>query len=203
MPKFDPYFLFWYRAVKRLGFGHAAWTLRKLALPVGKDDLVLEVGAGDHPFPRSDILVDKYEDSAEQERWGSLPLDRPTFIFEGENLPFRDQAFDFVIAVQVLEHSSDPGRFLQELQRVGKGGYIEVPEAIWERLAPMPFHVSEITERDGTLMIKKKHTWSEDEELEELWKRKLMWTKPVRELTRKNPDLLNVRYFWFLLTSRG
>ena len=44
-----------------------------------------------------------------------------------ENTPFKDKEFDFVIASHILEHVDDPFKFCNELTRIGKRGYIEVP----------------------------------------------------------------------------
>ena len=38
-----------------------AWTLRRLHCPVDKNALVLEVGAGGNPYPRTNVIVDAYE----------------------------------------------------------------------------------------------------------------------------------------------
>ena len=35
-----------------------AWPLRRLHCPVKKHDLVLEVGSGGSPYPRSNVLCD-------------------------------------------------------------------------------------------------------------------------------------------------
>ena len=91
---------------------------------IGEGDLVLEVGSGDDPCPRADVLVDKYlDESSEREANRSLLVDRPLVIAEGEHLPFRDKSFDFVIASHVLEHTDNPRRFLKELVRVSKRGF--------------------------------------------------------------------------------
>jgi len=45
--------------------------------------------------------------------------------FSDNNLPLRDDSFDFVILADVLEHLEDPLRVLQESNRVlGKGGVV-------------------------------------------------------------------------------
>lgn len=42
----------------------------------------------------------------------------------GERLPFPDEAFDYVVSLQVLEHVEDPARVIREIERVLKpGGY--------------------------------------------------------------------------------
>jgi len=42
-------------------------------------------------------------------------------VAEGDDLPFPDEAFDFVLASHVLEHLPDPIRGLQEWRRVARG----------------------------------------------------------------------------------
>ena len=51
-----------------------------------------------------------------------------------KKLPFKDKEFDFVIASHVVEHVEDISYFLNELSRVGKKGYIEVPSRLEDNL---------------------------------------------------------------------
>ncbi|HKZ34412.1 MAG TPA: methyltransferase domain-containing protein [Patescibacteria group bacterium] len=103
-------------------------------MPIGNNDLVLEVGSGDMPYPRSDILCDRYPGSTPQRLLNSkLIIDRPTVIADGERLPFTTKAFDYVIASHVLEHVEHPRQFLAELQRVGEKGYLAFPSPLQER----------------------------------------------------------------------
>ncbi len=182
------------RVAKALGREHLAWTLRRLHCPVPSTALVLEVGSGGNPYPRANVLLDAYEETRER-FWAPLVTDRPTILGFVENLPFRDGAFDFVIASHVFEHSPHPERFLAELQRVGRAGYIEVPDAFMERVNPYPDHRLEITERDRRLVIRKKPAWRTDEELVELYepraKRWIAW-----ELIPRRPFAFHVRYYW-------
>ena len=58
-----------------------------------------------------------------------------TFIKINEKkLPFKDKEFDFIIASHVVEHVDDISYFLNELARVGKKGYIEVPTKLEDNL---------------------------------------------------------------------
>ena len=63
----------------------------------------------------------------------------PPFLSFGENLLFKDKFFDYVIAAHVLEHTPYLEKFLAELQRVVRGGYIEIPDAFMERINPGGF----------------------------------------------------------------
>lgn len=170
-----------------------AWSLRRLYCPVKATDLVLEVGSGGSPYFRANVLCDAYEES--QERF-FVPLisDRPTLLAFAENLPFKDNAFDFVIASHVLEHSSDPEKFIEELQRVAKAGYIEVPDAFMERLTHYSFHRLEITDKNGELIITKKKDHIHDHDTVELFHNKVRGIFPF--WASKFPFKFHVRYYW-------
>ncbi len=49
-------------------------------------------------------------------------------------LPFKDNQFDFVIASHVMEHVKDLALFISELERVSKKGYIELPSKLEDNL---------------------------------------------------------------------
>jgi ubiquinone/menaquinone biosynthesis C-methylase UbiE len=147
--------------MKMVCFRRLKWALRKLILPVHNNDLVLDVGSGGNPYPRADVLLDRLV-GAEHRCGAPMLIDRPTVFGDGTKLPFKDKAFDFVIASHILEHMSDPSSFLNELQRVGKAGYIETPNFIFERLIPMNIHCLEIAVINGVFHIHKKKNHIED-----------------------------------------
>ena len=182
------------RLARAVGWERMAWALRRLHCPVPPQALVLEVGSGGNPYPRANVLLDAYESTRER-HWVPLTVDRPTVLGFVEALPFRDQAFDFVIASHVLEHSADPARFLGELQRVAKAGYIEVPDAFMERVNPYHDHRLEITTREGRLVIRKKPDWRADPEVVELYEHR---AKPLvaGQLIPTHPFEFHVRYYW-------
>jgi SAM-dependent methyltransferase len=179
---------------RSLGLEPVAWALRRLHCPVPPSALVLEVGSGGNPYARANVLLDGYEDTR-QRHWAPLVADRPTVLGFAERLPFRDKAFDFVIASHVLEHSTQPERFLCELQRVARAGYIEVPDAFMERINPYRDHRLEITVRDGRLVIRKKRGWIEDPAVVELYEHD---AKPIvtQHLIPRHPFAFHVRYYW-------
>ncbi len=142
-------------------FKKIKWALRKAKLPVGRNDLVLDVGSGGTPFPRSDVLLDRIT-GAEHRCGASMVIDRPAVYGDAQKMPFKDKSFDFVVASHILEHMSEPEKFIKELQRVAKAGYIEVPNAIFERFAPYDIHCLEIMKIKDTLHIHKKMRQIED-----------------------------------------
>lgn len=131
-------------------------------------DLVLEVGSGDKPYPRADILLDKLlEDSSQRDGGKSLLIDRPLVIGDVEALPFADKTFDYIIASHVLEHVQNPAKFLDELSRVGKRGYIETPLPERERFFDWPIHRWYVC-REGKKLILVKKT-KKSKKLKELY----------------------------------
>ena len=185
------FLMIFFRAIK---MEKIAWALRRIYCPVKKTALVLEVGSGGNPYSRSNVLLDAYEHTRER-HWASLVKDRPTVLGFVENLPFKDKVFDFVIASHVLEHSSDPQKFLSELQRVANAGYIEVPDAFMERINPYKDHKLEITLREGKLIIFKKSKMVVDDYLVDLYEahaKKYIASK----LIPSHPFSFHVRYFW-------
>lgn len=182
------------RIFLRLGLPSVAWSLRRLHIPIKPSALCLEVGSGGNPYFRSNVLLDAYLDTR-QRHHEALIADRPTVIGKVENLPFKDKVFDFVIASHVLEHSSNPEVFLSELMRVGKAGYIEVPDALMERLNPYLDHRLELTLRKNTLRIRKKTAWCLDSQLDELYQGgagSIIATKTIP----KFPFDFHVRMYW-------
>lgn len=181
------------RFFRRLKMDKVAWPLRRLYCPVKKNDLVLEVGSGGNPYYRANILCDAYLETQER-HFEKLMIDRPIILALVENLPFKDNTFDFVIASHVLEHSKNPEKFISELQRVAKAGYIEVPDAFMERLTNYPFHMLEITDKNGELVIRKKKGPVQDEELWSIFKNKAQGIAPI--LFSKKPFNFHARYYW-------
>jgi hypothetical protein len=174
-------------------FKRVEWALRKSSLPVTKDALVLDVGSGGTPYPRSDVLLDRLTGVAH--RCGdSMMIDRPAVFGDAQKMPFKDKAFDFVVASHILEHMAHPENFLQELQRVGKAGYIETPSATFERFFPYDIHCLEVMTIDGVLHIHKKAQPVEDAFLGSLGflESDAKWKK----LFFERPDMFHVRFFW-------
>lgn len=117
---------------------------RRIAVPVADDALVLDVGSGDKPSWRADVLLDRYtgaEYSAQRSGLASARVTRPLFDADAADMPFRDGAFDYAICSNLLEHVPDPAGVAAELSRVARAGYIEVPEAASAKIVDFPSHV--------------------------------------------------------------
>lgn len=194
IPNHFPYDSRLMKAAKFLGFKRLRWSLRRLHCPVNSAALVLEVGAGGNPYPRANVLLDAMESTIERME-KSLIKDRPLVLGICEKLPFKDKSFDFVIASHVLEHTSNPEKFLSELMRVGKAGYIETPEGWFEKLCAFTFHRLEVSNLGGKLFIRKKSSWKPDESAI-LWDNKLAHSKELLNFLSSHADLYHMRFFW-------
>jgi len=108
---------------------------------IEKNDLVLEIGSGDRPYPRSDVLCDRYVTTTRHRQPGAkIVIDRPFVTADGERLPFKDKAFDYIITSHIVEHVDHPDLFLREIQRVGRKGYLAFPKPLLERFYNAPPH---------------------------------------------------------------
>lgn len=180
--------------LKSLGLHGLAWSARRLHCPVPHNALVLDVGSGGNPYPRANVLLDAYEDTPERFH---LPLikDRPLVLGAAEQMPFRNKAFDFIIASHILEHTSEPEKFISELMRVGKAGYIETPDGFFERINPFRFHRLEVSTKDNSLIIYKKPSWRHDAYIVDSYENQLK-CKEFLAFTSSFPRPFYVRYYW-------
>jgi SAM-dependent methyltransferase len=101
---------------------------------ISPTDKVLDIGSWNDVFPRADVIVDV---NPYETRKNALSDEREHFSKEtwlladvnraGTWAKFRDKEFDFVICSHLLEDVRDPLFVCEQLIRVAKRGYIEVP----------------------------------------------------------------------------
>jgi SAM-dependent methyltransferase len=131
-------------AVRRGRRQLASFRRRRVDIPVDHTALVLDVGSGDKPHWRADVLVDRYvarEHAGQRSGRAAAAVARPLFDAEASALPFADGAFDYVVCSHVLEHVPDPAAVAAELARVARAGYVEVPDAASAKILDFPSHV--------------------------------------------------------------
>src|SRR5258708_1223556 len=120
-----------------------AASTERLLRELPGDALVLDVGGWAKPFARADWVLDlmPYETRG---LYGSEQGDREQEPFNAGTWVERDICargpwafgggqFDFAICSHTLEDVRDPVWVCQELQRVAKAGYIEVPSRLQEQ----------------------------------------------------------------------
>jgi hypothetical protein len=111
---------------------------------LGEDDAVLDIGGWAKPFARADWVIDicpyetrgLYGYDEGQRSSERFTADRWAIhdICSHEPWPFADDQFDFAICSHTLEDVRDPIRVCEELMRVAKAGYIEVPSRVEEQM---------------------------------------------------------------------
>lgn len=121
--------------------------------------MIIDIGSGHKPHRDADILLE-YVGGDDEHRWNSkLKIDRPTVIYDGKRMPFKNKAFDFSICRHTLEHVHSPKNFLTEIERISSAGYIETPSEISELIfTPYKNHKWIIYLKGNKLLIKKKIT---------------------------------------------
>lgn len=163
---------------------------------------VLDVGSGGEPFPYATHLVDKYPHETSH-RYNPLKTDNIPFTQgDVENIPFPDKSFDFVYCAHVLEHIENPARACEELMRVGKRGYIEIPtrmsDVIFNFVKLPDFHKWYIIRVNNTLIFHE-YTPSEcvDTQMNEIFFMMHSITgNPLRKAYRKHKNLFTHMFLW-------
>jgi ubiquinone/menaquinone biosynthesis C-methylase UbiE len=173
-----------------------SWT----DLRIGKKEYVLEVGGGHAPHPRANVVCDKFIDTNYHRSGDIKVLKNQKFLqADGENLPFKDKEFDYVICEQVLEHVDNPAKFLQEQMRVAKRGYLEAPSILGEYLYPKESHkwvILEINEKI-VLVEKSKVFRSTSFDIGDIYLHHLPAISiPFKLLMRTQPNLFNIAIEW-------
>ncbi len=128
---------------------------RRIDIPVGPDALVLDIGSGDKPHWRADVLLDRFiggEHAGQRSGHDAARVSRPLFDADAAAMPFADAAFDYVVCSHMLEHVTDPGAVVAEMARVAAAGYIEVPEAASAKILDFPSHLW-WCRRDGDALV--------------------------------------------------
>ena len=167
---------------------------------IRKNDWVLEVGGGHNPHPRSNVVVDKFMNSNYHRSGDIKVLKNQKFMqADGENLPFKNQEFDYIISCQVLEHVDNPAKFLDEHMRVAKHGYIEAPSLMGEYLYPKESHkwlILEINEKI-VLVDKKKFFMNNSFDIGDVFLHHLTRTSISYKIFQKcSSKLFNVAIEW-------
>ena len=118
-----------------------ATSVKAVTERLSDTDIVLDVGGWAKPFPRADWVLDlmPYETRG---AYGAVTEGDERFtesnwisrdICAREPFPFADDQIDFAICSHTLEDIRDPIWVCEELARVAKAGYIEVPSRMDEQ----------------------------------------------------------------------
>ena len=181
--------------------------LMKLSVPKSKDHLsiknsdhVIEVGCGDHPHKRANIVVDKFPDDNTHRKGDLKKWKHQQFIeADGQDLPFETKAFDYAICTQVLEHVADPILFLKEQSRIAKRGYMETPSITGEYLVPKASHQWVLLDIDDKIVMYDKELigFKSPMDLGDIFLEYLpKFSIGYKILQRTYPQLMTMNYEW-------
>ena len=134
---------------------------RRVQIDVGPTDIVLDVGSGDKPHWRANVLLENYPSASfaqQRSEGGAAVVDRWMVVGNVQDMPFRDKVFDYAICSHLLEHVEHPDQAISELQRVAKRGYIEVPFEGAQKLYDFPSHLWYVHSQDGKLVFTAKQS---------------------------------------------
>jgi ubiquinone/menaquinone biosynthesis C-methylase UbiE len=125
---------------------------------INKSALVVDIGSGDKPFWRADVFVDYLELGNVQRTTHTQTIHNIGMFINAkvEELPFKDNAFDFSFCSHLLEHVPDPEKAIKEITRISKAGYIEVPNGILETIHPFDSHLWFIFQNGQKLIFYRK-----------------------------------------------
>ncbi|MCS7261515.1 MAG: methyltransferase domain-containing protein [Anaerolineae bacterium] len=169
--------------------GWRKWGIRR-------SDLVLEVGSGNHPLARSDVLVDMFiSDSIERAGQSPVVIDRPFVCANAEMLPFRAGAFDFLVCLHTVEHLVNPEMFFEEAARVARRGVIVAPSETCERMFGTSPHRWLVSIRSGKLVLEGKKTdnWGL---FGNTFHEAFISDRSFRKFFYARPDIFEVHYVW-------
>jgi SAM-dependent methyltransferase len=128
---------------------------------ISHDAKVLDIGPGNSPHPRADVLLEKRFENLEEAyqqrgKTGGLVTNKRVVYFDGVEFPFADKEFDYIICSHVLEHVPDVEQFMKEVFRVGKAGYFEFPSIYYEYLYNFNVHLQLLGYANGELRFIRK-----------------------------------------------
>lgn len=172
----------------------------RFKLKVKSGSSVLDVGSGHNPHPKATVIIDKFIDSNYHRSDNIKILRKQKFVeADGENMPFADKEFDYVICCHVVEHVESPDKFLDELSRVGKMGYLECPSLVGEFLIPKASHKWVVLELDKKLVFvdKKRVGLNEGLDFGELFQGFMPRNSiGFKIMQRTHHQILTVNYEW-------
>jgi len=169
---------------------------------IKEGESVLDIGSGGEPFPYATHLVDKYPQKTHHRYQELDTMNLPFTEADVQKLPFENNSFDFVYTSHVLEHVEDPVKALNEISRVGKSGFIEVPTKMSDIVFNMTklkhFHKWYILNVGSKLVFVEYN----DNELRDTGDMELfymahsLFTNSFKRMYRKNKDLFSTFFFW-------
>ena len=142
-------------------FTAIAYFIKRKIVPgfkIPRHHLVLDVGSGNMRFWRGDVFLDKLKVGNIHRHKGQQTIHNIGIFVDADasKMPFKDKAFDFSFCSHLLEHVKNPTSVINEIVRVSKRGYIEVPNGVIETIYPFHSHLWLIFYANSTLYFFRK-----------------------------------------------
>lgn len=127
-------------------------------LGIQPSDRVIDVGGGNNPLSRANVVTDLcFDDNHHRSGNALVRYDSKEYVeCQVEALPFPDGSFDFAFCSHTLEHVADPAAACEELMRIARRGYLEVPHLWSELMLGYPAHRWLIELVDGVLTFRRR-----------------------------------------------
>lgn len=169
---------------------------------IKEGERVLDIGSGGSPFVYATHLVDKFPGKTHH-RYEEFRTNGVEFTqADVEDLPFDDKSFDYIYTSHVLEHVENPEKALNEISRVGKRGFIEVPTKMSDTVLNLTrlqhFHKWYIN-KVGKKLIFIEYNQNELRDMgnmECFYMAHSLFTNAFRRMYRKHKDLFSTFYIW-------
>ncbi len=135
--------------------------IARLNLEQGSLGDVLDVGCGDQIYRH--LLCSRSYRGIDVAESGHVTKHKDAQIFDGQNIPFLDSSFDFVLCTEVLEHAKSPEQLLLEMKRVVRSTgliLLTVPSMWGEHEAPYDFRrytsfgIQQLTSQAGLRVVR-------------------------------------------------
>jgi len=121
-------------------------------IEVGPADFVIDVGGGHRPFRRADLVIEKYPFAHSLHRTSPMQFPRvPVIKADALAMPIPDRGCDLIFASHIIEHLTDPKRFIAEIRRCSRRVYLEFPSRQRELMHAWSFH-QWLVEAQGTVL---------------------------------------------------
>ena len=162
-----------------------------------RDHLVLDVGAGNNPHPRADVLCEKYLHDDFHRGAGGAATDLPLVVGDASALPFESDSIDVIVSSNTIEHLEDPASFFAEAGRVAHSGLFTAPSALQEHLCSYIYHPWMIEQQGDTLMFQGKSRIIINPKVHEFFRKHIMNNNlGLDTFTIDHWDQLVIDYQW-------
>ena len=132
----------------------------------------IDIGCGERPQPGYDVYTDVRQPKA------SIP--GKFYETPMESMPmFSSKQFDYAWCHHVIEHTQEPTKALNELQRIAKRGQINFPSIQIELLAGRSDHRWYVCEDHGRLLIIRKRLGAWQRSVKALQDCKFEWEDTI------------------------